>query len=483
MRTGSGELWRRLFEELPQHAQSGGSAARPRHPAPGGRWCVAGLGGGARHRTAASDHPATAARTGGTDPRLPARAAAVDRIPGRHTRRPRATAGGPGRGPRPGRDTPCSPIWESRRSTAFAVFEEALVTEGQEYNVIPLPASRGGTLLARLQADIRAARQPGDGNTATALEPDRSIRVHRCHSARREVEVLRDELLDAFDELPGLAASDVLILAPDLDIYGPLAEAILLEGDPSLPLRLAERRLDRSDPLVQGLRALLHLASGRAPLSEGLALLELPAVAASLESTGADPDMLAHRLRAAGITWGLDAAHRQTLNAGGLGTGTWPCRSGPTAGRSLAGRRPRRDRRRARAGPAGLWRSESRPGGDERGAGLAGRPAAAARSLAGRGQPGTVGGASGPGAGRGAGRCGRTVRLVGRDRHRRPVARRRAGPWVHRPVGGVRRGRLARSGGPGRDSRGVPGGRRHRHGRIQADARHPLPHSGGDGST
>ena len=206
---------------------------------------------------------------------------------------------------------------------SFRSFEDALVTEGQEYNVIPLPASRGDTLLARLQADIRAARQPGDGNTATALEADRSIRVHRCHSARREVEVLRDELLDAFHDLPGLAASDVLILAPDLDIYGPLAEAILLEGDPPLPLRLAERRLDRSDPLVQGLRALLHLASGRAPLSEGLALLELPAVAASLESTGADPDMLAHRLRAAGITWGLDAAHRQALNAGGLGTGTW----------------------------------------------------------------------------------------------------------------------------------------------------------------
>ena len=172
---------------------------------------------------------------------------------------------------------------------SFRSFEEALVTEGQEYDVIALPESSSDTLLARLQADIRAARQPGNAEAVdgvTSIESDRSVRVHRCHGARREVEVLRDELLDAFGSLPGLTASEVLILAPDLDTYGPVAEAILREGDPSLPLRLSERRLDRSDPLVRGMQTVLRLAAGRAPLSEGLALLELPAVAACVESRG-----------------------------------------------------------------------------------------------------------------------------------------------------------------------------------------------------
>ncbi len=206
---------------------------------------------------------------------------------------------------------------------SFRSFEEALVTEGQEYDVIELPEPRSNTLLARLQADIRAARQPGDGGTAAPLGPDRSVRVHRCHSARREVEVLRDELLDAFGALPGLTAREVLILAPDLDTYGPLAEAILGEGEPSLPLRLAERHLDRSDPLVRGIQVMLHLAAGRAPLSEGLALLELPAVATCLELLDTDPQLLADRLRASGITWGLSAAHRQSMDAGDQATGTW----------------------------------------------------------------------------------------------------------------------------------------------------------------
>ncbi len=206
---------------------------------------------------------------------------------------------------------------------SFRSFEDELVTEGQEYDVIALPESQSDTLLTRLQADIRAARQPGGAETATSLEPDRSLRVHRCHGARREVEVLRDELLDAFVSLPGMTASEVLILAPDLDTYGPLAEAILREGDPSLPLRLSERRLDRSDPLVRGMQTLLRLAAGRAPLSDGLALLELPAVAACVESLGTDSEVLANRLRASGISWGINARHRQAMDAGDQGTGTW----------------------------------------------------------------------------------------------------------------------------------------------------------------
>ena len=206
---------------------------------------------------------------------------------------------------------------------SFRSFEEALVTEGQEYDVIALPEPRSDRLLARLQADIRAARQPGAATTAPPVTADRSVRVHRCHGARREVEVLRDELLDAFESLPELRASEVLILAPQLDLYGPLAEAILRDGDPSLPLRLAERRIDRSEPLVRGMHTLLRVAAGRVPLSEGLALLALPAVAARVESLGIDPATLADRVRASGITWGLNAAHRRAMDAGDQGTGTW----------------------------------------------------------------------------------------------------------------------------------------------------------------
>jgi len=207
---------------------------------------------------------------------------------------------------------------------SFRSFDEVLVDGGQEYDVIPLPSTAPGTLLQKVQSDIRAARQPGDVEW-NAFDPkvDRSIRLHRCHGLRREVEVVRDALVEAFTDLPDLRASEVLVMAPDLDAYGPLAEAICREGLPPLPLRLAERRVDRSDQIVRALKAMLQFAAGRAPLSEGLALLELPAIVSRIESLGGDAENLARQLRAAGVTWGLNGNHRHELDAGSLTTGTW----------------------------------------------------------------------------------------------------------------------------------------------------------------
>ena len=129
-----------------------------------------------------------------------------------------------------------------------------------------------------------------------------------------------------------------------------------------MPLVLAERRIDRSDPLLRGMRTMLRLAAGRVPLSEGLALLDLPAVASAVESLGTDPATLADRLRASGITWGLNAAHRRAMNAGDQGTGTW--RAGMD--RLLAGcgwvtQTPRRTDTTARPCPCRATSARPRP--------------------------------------------------------------------------------------------------------------------------
>jgi exodeoxyribonuclease V gamma subunit len=230
---------------------------------------------------------------------------------------------------------PVDPGWEGhpllshlgRQSIeSFRSFDEALVDGGQEYDVIPLPETPCRTLLQQVQADIRAARQPGAiGRNEFDPEIDRSIRFHRCHGARREVEVMRDGLIEAFADLPDLCADEVLVMAPDVGAYGPLAEAICQEGHPSLPLRLAEQRVDRSDQVVRAVKAMLQFAAGRAPLSEGLALLEFPAIMSRVESLGGDVEHVARQLSAAGITWGLDGTHRRALDAGEFATGTWRC--------------------------------------------------------------------------------------------------------------------------------------------------------------
>jgi exodeoxyribonuclease V gamma subunit len=216
------------------------------------------------------------------------------------------------------------PLLPRLGTQAIATFDAWMGLNADEVDIDldeGLPEPEAATLLGQLQADIRATRQPDPANCPIAEAPLRSLRVHRCHGPRREVEVLRDELLQAFEDMPGLQAKDILILAPDLKVYGPLVQAHLPGKSPRLPLRMAERTQDLGDGILQALKAMLAMTGGRMPLSEGLALLEQPALLAQLGEDAVNG--LAEKLPASGITFGLDQEHRARLKAGSDREGTW----------------------------------------------------------------------------------------------------------------------------------------------------------------
>lgn len=168
-----------------------------------------------------------------------------------------------------------------------------------------LPADQGAdSLLGRIQAGIRA-NEPFEKNSATA---DKSLSIHECFGPRRELEVLRDELLRAFRDDPGLKPHEVLIAAPSLDKYAPLVSAVFQTGENPLPVRLAELPPGEGDPVLEGLLALLEIArGGRGRASEVLDLLQLRAVRTALgvEEDGDAAEFLAETLRASGLTQGL----------------------------------------------------------------------------------------------------------------------------------------------------------------------------------
>ncbi|MBN8215859.1 MAG: exodeoxyribonuclease V subunit gamma [Spirochaetes bacterium] len=216
------------------------------------------------------------------------------------------------------------PLLESLGQQAMKNFRQFADSIAQGITVETLEDDAGGgdTLLGRLQREIRADLPPGPFPASLAV--DRSLRIHRCHGPRRELEVLRDELLDAAGALPGLKAEEIMVLAPDLDAYGPLAAALLpgLAFEPGhIPMRLAEVSRGGRDSVLQGLEALVSFAAGRGPLSEGLALLDLPALRRRMGDEAAES--LKEALRRAGITFGFDGAHRAKWGAGSFEVGTW----------------------------------------------------------------------------------------------------------------------------------------------------------------
>lgn len=130
------------------------------------------------------------------------------------------------------------------------------------------------TLLEKLQEDIRGMRAPAP---FPLPEGDRTISVHACHGARREMEVIRDEILRAFREIRDLKPDEIHVVVPSLDDYAPLAQAIL--GDEALRVRLTEKVGPVGDPAISGLLALLALSvTERLSASGLLSLLHLEPV-------------------------------------------------------------------------------------------------------------------------------------------------------------------------------------------------------------
>ncbi|WP_129141755.1 exodeoxyribonuclease V subunit gamma [Modicisalibacter coralii] len=186
-------------------------------------------------------------------------------------------------------------------------------------------------LLQQLQDDILELRPPQETREAwPTVDPaqDHSLRFHVAHSALREVEILHDQLLAAFDDDPTLRPRDVLVMVPDIDTYAAAVQAVfgrLAPDDPRhIPFTLSDQTSRHRQPLLVALEALLHLPESRLTVSDLLDLLEVPALRGRFGLDADDLPVLRRWIEGAGIRWGLDAEQRARLDLpGGLTANTW----------------------------------------------------------------------------------------------------------------------------------------------------------------
>ncbi|MFT4289373.1 exodeoxyribonuclease V subunit gamma [Nocardioides sp.] len=186
------------------------------------------------------------------------------------------------------------------------------------------------TLLGWLQHDLRANAVP-----ATPRQPipgDRSVQIHACHGPARQVEVLREVLLGLLADDPTLEPRDVLVMCPDIETYAPLvaagfglAEVVGPQGHPAhqLRVRLADRALDSTNPLLAIASRLLDLAGGRAGVADVLDLAHAEPVRRRFGLRDDDLDTLGDWAVQAGIRWGFDAPHRAEFGLDGYVANTW----------------------------------------------------------------------------------------------------------------------------------------------------------------
>ena len=182
----------------------------------------------------------------------------------------------------------------------------------------PAP-DRPDTLLGRLQAALAAdAELPRDSRPLLAPDDD-SISVHSCHGRARQVEVLREAVLERLAKDPSLEPRDILVMCPDIEQFAPLVAAAFAEradpgtaGHPAFQLRvrLADRALRQANPLFATLATLLELARGRVTAADVLDLAATTPVRRRFGFAPEDAERLGDWVADARICWGLDRAHR-----------------------------------------------------------------------------------------------------------------------------------------------------------------------------
>ncbi len=267
---------------------------------------------------------------------------------------------------------PSAALWEQIAATRPAVVRRAddvtatlpanrlLASWGQDARELQLvvggddaqldhhhPVEHGGaTLLARIQADVRADRAPpgtplpGTADARPRLAPgDRSVQVHACHGRARQVEVARDAVLHLLQEDPTLEPRDVIVMCPDIEAFAPLihatfgvgavpddedpGDAPVDSGLPDLRVRLADRALRQTNPVLGVVARLLDLVGARLTASQVLDLADRDPVRRRFGLDDDDLTRIQEWVADGGVRWGLDAAHRAPYKLESLAAGTW----------------------------------------------------------------------------------------------------------------------------------------------------------------
>ncbi len=170
------------------------------------------------------------------------------------------------------------------------------------------------SVLHQLQNDILQNQV-----TLEKLQNDGSISIHSCHSRVREVQVMKNQLLDILENHPQLQLRDIVVMAPDIQKYAGFINAVFSD----IPHSIADRSLQLSNTLLDALLQFLKLSQSRFGWQAVLNLLEQPVVYRHLGLSETDIELIEHWIKETNIRWGRSAAHKAEIGLPETRENTW----------------------------------------------------------------------------------------------------------------------------------------------------------------
>lgn len=224
----------------------------------------------------------------------------------------------------------------------FTTAKVASAFRKEDYEVI-----RGGTLLKYLQNSIFDL----DNGLARyeIAHTDRSLVIHSCYTIRREVEVLKDNLLRLFNEhrcpyrqsnggciahklghhceyrsrfykcqRTDLLPRDIVVMVPAINTYAPHISAVFGEATPSdpdyIPYVISDQTETEANTAAAAMLRLLEINSERITSVMVIELLNEPSIARRFDIRPEDVDVISTWLTENNVFWGLDQDDAQEVS-------------------------------------------------------------------------------------------------------------------------------------------------------------------------
>jgi exodeoxyribonuclease V gamma subunit len=181
------------------------------------------------------------------------------------------------------------------------------------------------TILQQLQHDIghnsdSVLRRREASKHSAESSNDTSITIHACHSRMREVEVLKNQLLQSLEHNPTLQLREIAVTAPNIQDYAAFISAVFAD----IPHHIVGRRdakfcVSTLDSFIR----FLKVCNSRFGWQAVLDLLEQPAVYPNFDLAETDLELLKYWLSDTNVRWGKSAAHKAQLGLPPLLENTW----------------------------------------------------------------------------------------------------------------------------------------------------------------
>ena len=170
-----------------------------------------------------------------------------------------------------------------------------------------------GTLLAAVQQGLREDRPARDFQAKC----DGSFQFHSVSSAARAGEVVFDEVLRAFAELPGLLQEEVAILVPSMSDHATSIQTVFdrrareMSSAPSLSLRCADAATSDRGRVSTVLKQFMDIATEDGAFASIQAIISSDVVCAAMDESSEDVRDQLDLIEDAGACRFFDEAHRR----------------------------------------------------------------------------------------------------------------------------------------------------------------------------